>query len=219
MARVIDISGQTFGRWTVVARATKPDGIKSASAYWLCKCECGAERSVSGKDLRNGDSASCGCTIVENNRRKAADLAGQTFGRITVIERAGSNKRGSAVWRCSCSCGNSLASTPSTSDLRTGNTTSCGCASVIENPIYESMHNRIRAARGSASTYSCIGCEEQAAEWSYTGNAPDERSDIEGKNAGKPFTTDMNFYVPRCRSCHQRHDRAARAAHNLTLTA
>lgn len=52
------------------------------------------------------------------------DLSGMKFGRLTVIERNGI-RRGKAVWKCLCSCGNYTDVT--TSDLKTGNTLSCGC--------------------------------------------------------------------------------------------
>ena len=52
------------------------------------------------------------------------DLSGMKFGRLTVIERNGIRK-GKAVWKCLCSCGNYTDVT--TSDLKTGNTLSCGC--------------------------------------------------------------------------------------------
>ena len=52
------------------------------------------------------------------------DLTGQKFGRLTVVERAGSNARGRATWRCACDCGNSLVVVGS--DLLTKQT-SCGC--------------------------------------------------------------------------------------------
>lgn len=56
--RLIDLTGQTFGTWTVVAEAR--DGNKScSSALWLCRCECGAESRVFSSDLRKGRSRSC----------------------------------------------------------------------------------------------------------------------------------------------------------------
>ena len=56
---------------------------------------------------------------------KAKDMSNQKVGRLTVIERAGSNKRGDALWLCKCDCGNSHIAKGS--DLRNGNTKSCGC--------------------------------------------------------------------------------------------
>ena len=56
-----DISGQKFGRWTVLQKA--PSQYKSA--YWKCRCECGKESSVQGRSLRRGASKSCGCLVRE----------------------------------------------------------------------------------------------------------------------------------------------------------
>lgn len=56
---------------------------------------------------------------------KLIDLTGQKFGRLTVIERAGSTKHGAARWQCKCECGNTT--TVIGDELRKGNTTSCGC--------------------------------------------------------------------------------------------
>lgn len=37
---------------------------------------------------------------------KRVDLTGRVFGRLTVIEYAGSDKKWQAFWRCRCECGN-----------------------------------------------------------------------------------------------------------------
>lgn len=59
-----DISGEKFGRWTVVKL---DDTVKGQTAKWVCKCECGTEQSVVGSTLRNGTSISCGCYNNEKN--------------------------------------------------------------------------------------------------------------------------------------------------------
>ena len=33
------------------------------------------------------------------------DLTGQSFGKLTVIERNGKDKLGQIMWRCACDCG------------------------------------------------------------------------------------------------------------------
>lgn len=38
------------------------------------------------------------------NISKVIDLTGQTFGRLTVIERASNDNQGRARWLCECSC-------------------------------------------------------------------------------------------------------------------
>lgn len=52
------------------------------------------------------------------------DLTGKRFGRLTVIERAGSSKNES-LWLCHCDCGNDIVTW--SSSLRRGLTRSCGC--------------------------------------------------------------------------------------------
>lgn len=55
---------------------------------------------------------------------RAKDMTGLRFGRLTVLERAGS-KNGLATWRCRCDCGKET--TVAGDVLRNGNTRSCGC--------------------------------------------------------------------------------------------
>jgi len=52
-------------------------------------------------------------------------LTGETFGRLTVIERGQNNKQGTAQWVCQCTCGNTKLALGSS--LRHGSTQSCGC--------------------------------------------------------------------------------------------
>lgn len=53
------------------------------------------------------------------------DITGQTFGELTVIERAGSSSDNKALWLCRCSCGKTRIVLGKL--LRNGNITSCGC--------------------------------------------------------------------------------------------
>lgn len=56
---------------------------------------------------------------------RVKDLTGQRFGRLTVIERRGSDKCGNALWLCKCNCENEIVA--SSNNLKSGHTTSCGC--------------------------------------------------------------------------------------------
>lgn len=58
--------------------------------------------------------------------RPARDLRGQKFGRLTVIERAGSDTGRNALWVCKCDCGNEKV--VAGYRMLRGTTTSCGCA-------------------------------------------------------------------------------------------
>lgn len=59
---------------------------------------------------------------------KFIDLTGRVFGRLTVIDRADkSDKYGRIFWNCQCSCSGHTRIVVVGGNLRTGNTTSCGC--------------------------------------------------------------------------------------------
>lgn len=60
--RFVDLSGQRFGRLTVLER-TENKVFKSGQvkAQFLCKCDCGTEVIVSAERLKKGETKSCGC--------------------------------------------------------------------------------------------------------------------------------------------------------------
>lgn len=60
-AKYIDLSGQTFGRLTVISRGGPRPQTGARAALWVCQCECGKRKEVSGYNLRSGQSRSCGC--------------------------------------------------------------------------------------------------------------------------------------------------------------
>ena len=63
MGRLIDLTGQRFGRLMVECK-TIPN--KSGAMQWMCICDCGARKEICGKHLRNGKTRSCGCYRAEN---------------------------------------------------------------------------------------------------------------------------------------------------------
>lgn len=62
--RTIDITGQKFGKLTVLHKSNKTN--KRKEIFWVCKCECGTITTVSGVRLRNGRTVSCGCLTSKN---------------------------------------------------------------------------------------------------------------------------------------------------------
>ena len=68
--KLIDLTGQRFGRWTIIERSY-PNG-KSNQVMWLCKCDCGTEKIVIGDTLKRGVTKSCGCLQKEllGNRKR-----------------------------------------------------------------------------------------------------------------------------------------------------
>ena len=128
---LIDLTGMTFGRLTVIERG--PDYITPKGVHesqWWCNCSCGKPDRVliSGKGMKQGRVKSCGCYSRDAARAKAINLTGRVFGKLTVIERAGykTTKSGQQhiQWKCRCECGRETI-VPG-GDLNSGNTKSCG---------------------------------------------------------------------------------------------
>lgn len=63
MSKAKDLTGQTFGRLTVIKRV---ESNKDGRAQFLCKCLCGVETIKLGKLILNGHCRSCGCGEYEN---------------------------------------------------------------------------------------------------------------------------------------------------------
>lgn len=72
-----DITGNRFGRWTVIERAENyvtPSG--NVFTQWLCQCDCGSSpKKVKANSLLSGKSLSCGCM----QRSIAASTCGDLF--------------------------------------------------------------------------------------------------------------------------------------------
>lgn len=66
-----NLVGQTFGMLTVVEKTSKR--TKTGNVIWLCQCECGNYKEVSGTHLLGGDTTSCGC-INSKGEAKIAKL-------------------------------------------------------------------------------------------------------------------------------------------------
>lgn len=81
MAALKDITGQTFGRLTVVERHL--ENAKCGRAQWVCECTCGNRRVVHGANLRLGRTVSCGCRRLE-----AARENGRKTGAANVVHAA-----------------------------------------------------------------------------------------------------------------------------------
>jgi hypothetical protein len=132
LGKLIDITGQRFGRLIVIKLDHTEKG-KNRHSYWLCKCDCGNEKIIDKNSLVGGGTQSCGCLreerLKESHQRDFVDLKNQKIGRLKIIKRGedyispGGFHR--IQWLCQCDCGNTklIAS----SSLLSGGTKSCGC--------------------------------------------------------------------------------------------
>lgn len=96
-------------------------------SQWKCECKCGNMTYVDTKQLKNGETQSCGCRhreIVKQKRRNSADLVGKTIGAFTVISYHHSGEDKNVYWSCRCNvCGKECIMT--THKIKANK--SCGC--------------------------------------------------------------------------------------------
>lgn len=65
---IINVKGIRYGR-LVVEEFYSIDGV-SRMARWICICDCGNRIQTSGKNLRSGDTKSCGCLNTETRIKR-----------------------------------------------------------------------------------------------------------------------------------------------------
>lgn len=118
-----DLKGKRFGRLLA-----KNPIIKNGKRLWLCVCDCGNTTHCYTNNLtkKNG-TRSCGCLQKEaTSKCKSVDLIGRRFGKLIVIKKT--RRKNNIAWECKCDCGNKAIIY--TSNLTTGNSTTCGCAQI-----------------------------------------------------------------------------------------
>ena len=114
MGKLVDLTGQRFGRLTVVELAES----NKKRRYWICQCDCGNSLIVRADSLTTGNTKSCGhCHWPEN-------LAGLKFGELLILSREENTVNGQTRWKCKCSCGKETIVLGN--DLKIGHTRSCG---------------------------------------------------------------------------------------------
>ena len=133
MSKLRDLTGQQFGRLHVLRVDPVPHVLPCGAKriYWICRCDCGKEVSVSSSSLiaKKNPARSCGCLRKEKSRAVAKDIRGMRFGYWTVIDRVEIDKHytnGHACgWLCRCDCGTERVL--ETATLTKGKSTNCGC--------------------------------------------------------------------------------------------
>lgn len=74
----VDVTGQTFGKWTVLGFWKREPG----ATFWLCVCDCGSKHGIALTNLRSGKSTQC------------SDCA-----RLANSEHGRSRSQGYNIWR------------------------------------------------------------------------------------------------------------------------
>lgn len=117
----LDLTGNIFGRLTVLGDVRKR--TKNGKVLWHCLCECGTVTFVRGDHLLNGKISSCGCLNEEKKHDRFKDLSNTETDNFKIIDRAYS-KNQRVYWNCICkNCGNHVELQSNQIDRYS----SCGC--------------------------------------------------------------------------------------------
>jgi len=111
-----DLLGKKFNSLTII----KYDNTIDNRAYWICKCDCGKEKSMCGSNVLYGKSKTCGC-----GKSKISDLSNLKFGRLYILGFSHMFNN-MAYWFCKCDCGKEK-TLPGTRLVK-GEIKSCGCS-------------------------------------------------------------------------------------------
>jgi hypothetical protein len=100
-ANTKDISGQKFGKLTVIKRANKVITKKGYQYYnYECICDCGNKVFVRPSHLISGHTKTCGCSLVE----KTDKWIGKKIGKNIVIKKIIENNN-TIKYLVRCDCG------------------------------------------------------------------------------------------------------------------
>lgn len=115
MPKVLDLTGQRFGKLTVLERL---EGRLNGSFVWRCRCDCGAVFTKEARCIKRNHARCPDCPRI--------DFTGHVISRLTVLREvpAPTGKRG-RHFLCACSCGKEVVY--SALILTVGSVRSCGC--------------------------------------------------------------------------------------------
>jgi hypothetical protein len=122
----MDITGDRYAKLVAI------ESVKSAAGYqgilWLFRCDCGNMTIARLKDVRRGNTKSCGCAntarrVTCGTTRKPGIKRGDVFGELTVTKLARVDN-GKRFFHCRCSCGGK--NTVRSAILVNGQVRSCG---------------------------------------------------------------------------------------------
>ena len=136
--------------------------------------------------------------------RKREDLTGHQFGELSVASFHDSNP---PRWNCECSCGEWVV--VRANNLKSGNTTSCGCQrrgrtrlerSLARLETFPGILVIVARDRGPSTANSCVSCGQQAKQWMSDGSCSDLRR-TEEATVIYSWCKHPEHYVPVCHRC------------------
>ena len=88
-----DLSGQRFGRLTVINQAPT---VVTDSVYrpmWHCQCDCGNKAEVWGESLKRGNTKSCGCLRREASSQRLTNA----YKAAAILKEMGEKELGKLI--------------------------------------------------------------------------------------------------------------------------
>lgn len=146
-----DLTGRIFSRLTVIS--LDPTS-KLGTPKWICRCECGNEKSVQAGNLRSGGTISCGCY---NKEGEVLDLAGKRFGKLIVSSfshwHVQPSRKKKQVWNIVCDCGNKKTVLANNLFNKQKPTVSCGCHKIEIHKIRHAAHRTLETTTKNFYVY------------------------------------------------------------------
>lgn len=131
MSKKIDLTGERFGRLTVIGEYDKS---KTGNIRWKCQCDCGniipVFKSTLLKD--NGTIKSCGCTYIDELKKEI----GKRKDFLEIIDVKQYGRKGRVVVKCDCGTIKEM----TLSRFNNPSVHSCGCVGIPkgeESPYYQ----------------------------------------------------------------------------------
>lgn len=134
MPIIQEITGNVYGDLTVLC--TSGQRAANGAVLWRCRCACGGECLATAAQLKTGKKSHCGCKTQRNYYHR--DIAGRVFGDLKALfplEKR--DPRGYLIWRCRCTCGNSI--DVDYNNLVSGQRISCGCRKKAHDQAFPSL--------------------------------------------------------------------------------
>ena len=139
--------GMQFGRLTVIKQI---ESDRWGNPRFECQCDCGNITQSTASNLRHGHTKCCRHCLTQRYL-----IAPNTrFGKLAVIKKVESDKRGNAQYKCRCDCGNLIQVIAV--KLRSGHTKSCGCLQK-EIAAKQAAQQSYRHGYTGTSLYICWG--------------------------------------------------------------
>ena len=93
----MDLTGQQFGKLTVVRKSEFKGNGKQAATHWDCVCECGKKRTCRGDRLKSKEVTHCGCSRIHHTlthgMAKSREYKAWQRMKVRVSDTKGNHKK------------------------------------------------------------------------------------------------------------------------------